>query len=168
MRKDRSITSARLGRASHARRTRHVGQQVLLYLCHSVDGLPGDALDRGAKPPIALRWQEQPDYSQAKSCDTSPCPDPSSIRRESMWCSLRRCLQRPKVLFPTICRPFGYNASNGSYDNSKPAASGRRSWRSTPGSGPVDRPVIEVHPEICFATPAGHSLAHSRWFLGGR
>jgi predicted RNase H-like nuclease len=31
----------------------------------------------------------------------------------------------------------------------------------------VDRPVIEVHPEVCFATLAGHPLAHSKWSWAG-
>jgi predicted RNase H-like nuclease len=31
----------------------------------------------------------------------------------------------------------------------------------------VDRPVIEVHPEICFATLAGHPLANSKWSWAG-
>jgi predicted RNase H-like nuclease len=31
----------------------------------------------------------------------------------------------------------------------------------------VDRPVIEVHPELCFTTLAGHLLAHSKWSWAG-
>jgi predicted RNase H-like nuclease len=31
----------------------------------------------------------------------------------------------------------------------------------------VGRPVIEVHPEVCFATLAGHSLAHPKWSWAG-
>ncbi|HEY8111609.1 MAG TPA: DUF429 domain-containing protein, partial [Actinomycetes bacterium] len=31
----------------------------------------------------------------------------------------------------------------------------------------VDRAVIEVHPEVCFATLAGHPLAHSKWSWAG-
>jgi predicted RNase H-like nuclease len=31
----------------------------------------------------------------------------------------------------------------------------------------VDRPVIEVHPEVCFATMAGQPLAHPKWSWAG-
>lgn len=31
----------------------------------------------------------------------------------------------------------------------------------------VDRAVIEVHPEVCFATLAGHPLAHPKWSWAG-
>lgn len=31
----------------------------------------------------------------------------------------------------------------------------------------VDRSVIEVHPEVCFATLAGHPLAHPKWSWAG-
>ena len=33
--------------------------------------------------------------------------------------------------------------------------------------GAVDRTVIEVHPEVCFATLAGHPLAHPKWSWAG-
>ena len=86
--------------------------------------------------------------------------------------------KRRSSVFPTPIRPALLATSHGEGSALNLRATGKGITRQAYGLGKkilevdawvrtVDRPVIEVHPEVCFATLAGHPLAHPKWSWAG-
>jgi predicted RNase H-like nuclease len=86
--------------------------------------------------------------------------------------------KRKSSVFPTPIRPalLATSYAEGSALNVR--ATGKGITRQAYGLGKrilevdawvrtVDRRVIEVHPEVCFAMLAGHPLEHSKWSWAG-
>ncbi len=85
--------------------------------------------------------------------------------------------KRKSSVFPTPIRPalLAISHAEGSALNSVRPGRASHARRTASEEDPggrrlvrtVDRAVIEVHPEVCFATLAGQPLAHPKWSWAG-